>query len=95
MSKPDNHKELGRIKITRKSLRFYTDNLWKRGVHRHYLPILAVTLNRDYLPVITKVTKRYVYQNSGCRYRLEFTVVGFAVCVEWHSHHPKQERIAL
>jgi hypothetical protein len=84
-----------RIRLTQKTIRFYTDNLWKRGVTSYYLPLFAVTLNRDYMPVVTKVTKRYIYQNSGRRYRLELTVVGFAVCVEWHSHHPKQERIEL
>lgn len=84
-----------RMKLTRKTLRITFDNQWKRQVTKYYLGIFSLHLNREYLPVITKVTKKYIYQNNGCRYRLTLVIMGYGIDLWWHSHHPKQERIKL
>lgn len=84
-----------RIKLTQKSVSFHVDNLWDRGVASYHLPLFGVTLDREYQPVVTKVTKKYIYQNTGCRYRLGFSLIGYVFEIWWHSHNPKQEKIAL
>lgn len=84
-----------RLKLTQKSWSIHFDNQWKRQVTKYYLAILSVHLNREYTPVITKVTKRYVYQNNGCRYRLTIAIVGYALDIIWHSHESEEQRIEL
>ena len=83
------------MKLTKKTLSLTFDNQWKRQVTKYHLAIFSLQLNRDYLPVYTKVTKKYVYGNNGCRYRLSLIVFGFGLDLWWHSHQSKQFKKAL
>lgn len=84
-----------KIKLTKKSISLHFDNMWDRQVTKYYLPILALTVNRDYLPIVTKVTKKYIYQNVGCQYKLSLTVIGYSFEIWWHTYKNQEQRIEL
>jgi len=80
-----------KVRFTRKSVTFNFDNMWKRQVISYYLPIFAITLNRDSLGVVTRVTKKYYYMNNGRKSRLTLAIMGFAFTLSWHFHKPESE----